>query len=95
VPEGYDPSPSWSETLTGGKSYETAEEALYGFLQESVFIESVPGLAISGYHKMELPDGSIAFGKPFEGDDSYVVTLVLVSETDDGWVADRWEGSGC
>ncbi len=87
--------PNVSGVGTDTNAYPSAEDALRAFLVENRTIPGTPGLAQAGYVELSLPDGSISFGKVYEGDDSYVVTLVNVSETDTGWVVGQWEASGC
>ena len=95
VPEGYPPSPNVSGLVTDSTAHPSADAALQGFLDENMIVPGTPGFAKSGYIRLIEPDGSVSFGKPFEGDESFVVTLISVGQTDSGWVVDRWEGSGC
>ena len=87
--------PSNGESIENGTTFRTPANALWGFLRESVSIETRPGFLTSGYTQIELPDGSIAFANFFEGDRAQSVTTVYITATDGAWAVAAWEGSGC
>lgn len=88
-------TPNTGETLENGATLATPTDALWGFLKESVSIETRPGFLTSGYTQMELPDGSIAFANLFEDAPTQSVTTVYIAPTDGAWTVTGWEASGC
>ena len=95
VPEDHPRPPNGTGVESTGTGYPSADVALQAFLDANTLIPGTPGFAKVGYVQLIEPDGSISFGKPFELDDNFVVTLIAMTVTDRGWAVERWEGSGC
>jgi hypothetical protein len=54
-----------------------------------------PTIARRGYDEFRLDDGTIAYGKRFDGDLGSFVVVIRIGRAGDGWSVTSWEGSGC
>jgi hypothetical protein len=69
-------------------TFPTPEEALDAFVHEP------PGRIESGYQRLDLPDGTIAYAAPVITGDGFV-TVIHMKRDQQGWTVDSWDSSAC
>lgn len=87
APAGASAPPARTEDVATSSTYGTPADAL------TAFLATQPTFARRGYVQMNLPDGSVAYGQPSDGDS--FVTVVRVASSAAGWTVRSWAASGC
>lgn len=90
---GVEVPPNQGREISDGKVLPTARGALEAILADELSDSWYPH---GDYVEIGLPDGSVAFAVPFDGDlANGAVMLIEVAPLAGGWTVTAWEGSGC
>ena len=82
-------TPVVSGTGEGQSAHPSPDEALH------VYLATRTSITIDGYERVALPDGSYGYVARQELDPNFILLVVHVQQSEDGWVVASWESSGC
>lgn len=91
APDDVDTPPNRGGVGTGADPHQNPEAALQGFVDQTA---ANFGLATSGFVELISSGELIGYGVEFMGGSGYV-TVVSLTQDDQGWTVDHWEASGC